>query len=261
MLTPCPRHLRDMGYLRELLDVRRTSHHCAYSWAPHLRRSQAIIRAAMELCPQRRKAVIFGSGMLNDVPIDDLAATFREVVLVDILHPRGTQRRTRHWPNVRPLAADVTGAVEAAYQVARDPVQKLPHPKPALFCDDAEVDLVASVNLLCQLPYLPVTYLRRLGVHPDIHIDAFGRDLVQSHLDYLRRLPGVVALIADVEVRMVTRAGNVIEQRSTVHGVELPWAGESWTWRLVPCVESTSGRGQQRRVIGIPDIKRAEPLA
>ena len=84
----------------------------------------------------------------------------------------------------------------------------MPRTEPSLFLDDPEVDLVVSLNLLSQLPCLPERYLLRAGAHPPEEVLAYCRDLVQAHLEYLRRLPGVVALITDVESLTVTLAGQ-----------------------------------------------------
>src|SRR5438270_30342 len=86
-LTPCARHLRRMGYLRELCDIRRCASAWGPVWEPHFERTRSVIRTAMAQCSRQRKAVLFGSGWLNDVPLDDLARTFREVILVDAVHP------------------------------------------------------------------------------------------------------------------------------------------------------------------------------
>lgn len=257
LLTPCPRPVRALGYLRESLDIRDCYERCCYSWAPHLKQTRAVILAALARCPQKRKAIVFGSGKLYDVPIDELAAAFREVVLVDIVHPLGSGRRVRHWPNVRLVAADVTGTVAEVYRVAHRPREALPRVAPTLFCNDPEVDLTASVNLLPQLPYLPVEYLIRAGAHSLEAIDAFAQDLVRAHLDYLRRLPGIVALIADTEEIRRDPSGREIERVSSVHGVELPPGGESWLWRLLPPGEAGPRPNLQRLVFGYVNLKES----
>ena len=97
LLTPCPRRLQRSA----------TSTNCAASarqrlWASAAaptRTHRAFLLAAMGRCARRRKAVLLGSGWLNDVPLAELAAVFREVVLVDAVHPRRSARRqVRHRP-------------------------------------------------------------------------------------------------------------------------------------------------------------------
>ncbi len=254
LVTPCPRYVRAMGYLDEQVSIKGRHDRCRRAWEPHLERTKAVIRAAMRKCPARRKAVIFGSGMLLDVPLSELAAEFAQVVLVDVVHPMGAGWRLA---NVTALAADVTGTAETVYRLAKRGGQPLPRVAPQLFCDDAEVDLVASVNLLSQLPYIPCKYLSMAGTYTADEITAYGRDVVLAHLDYLRRLPGVAALVCDLERLTVDRTGALVERLSALRGVKLPWSGEEWVWDLAPRGEASPIYSYQRRVIGIPNVKEA----
>ena len=154
-----------MGYRRELFNIRKCLPLWGGIWEEHFERTRAVIRAAVARCRSRRKAVVLGSGWLNDVPLADLAAAFREVILVDAVHPFSVRRRVRRLPNVRLLTTDISGVAEAVFRAARTP-GPLPRHMPDLFCADSEVDLVASVNLLSQLPYWPEQYLLRAGAYP-----------------------------------------------------------------------------------------------
>jgi hypothetical protein len=258
LVTPCPRYARAMGYLHEQVSIKARHDRCRRAWQPHLERTKDVIRAAVRLCPRRRKAVVFGSGMLYDVPLAELASAFAQVVLVDVVHPLGAGWRLA---NVTALAAEVTGTAEAVYRLARNGGEPLPRVAPRLFCDDPEVDLVASVNLLSQLPYIPCRYLSDAGAYPPEEVQAFGRDVVRAHLDYLKRLPGVAALICDRERLTLDRGGKLVERSSALRGVELPWAGEEWTWDLAPRPEASPVHSYQRRVVGIPNVKEARPAA
>src|SRR5262249_15848495 len=152
----------------------------------------------------------------------ELAAGFREVVLVDVVHPRATARAAARLGNVSLLRADVTGTAEVVWRVGRRPGEPLPRATPELFVADPEGDLAASVNLLSQLPCMAEEYLMRLGAHPREAVTAYARDVVTAHLGYLRRLPGVVAVVADVESLLVTPAGKVRSQASTLWGLPFP---------------------------------------
>ncbi len=98
----------------------------------------------------------------------------------------------------------------------------------------------------------------RAGTHDRDTITDFGRDLIRSHLQYLRRLPGTVALIADVEHLKVDSKGAVVERVDTLHGVPLPWAGEEWIWNIAPRPEADWNHSHQFRVVGIADVKTAQ---
>jgi hypothetical protein len=67
--------------------------------------------AAAERAPGRRKALLFGAGLLHDIPLRALAARFEEVVLADIVHALPSRLAARRFPNVRLLTLDVTGVM------------------------------------------------------------------------------------------------------------------------------------------------------
>jgi hypothetical protein len=254
LLTPCPSHLREMGYFRELMNIRACYRWWESAWQPHLQQTQGVIVQAIQRCKQRRKAVILGSGLLYDVPVRQLSEAFAEVVLVDLVHPFWTRRKIRRFRNVRTLAVDVSGVVESVHSLARRAEVPLPRAEPPLFVGDSDVDLVASVNLLSQLPCMPVGYLRRIGVHSLQAINDFARDVVRAHLNYLRQLPGVVTLIADYEALTLNPSGDVLKQTSTVYDVPLPWAGEEWVWRLVPLARRPPYHSEWLKVRGVVNI-------
>jgi hypothetical protein len=258
VVTPCPRHLRSMGYLRELIELKARYGRCRGAWEPHLERTRAVIRAALDRCSQRRKAIILGSGYLYDVPIENLAGEFREVVLVDVIHPLRVRWLARKWKNTRTLADDVTGAVGAVYNAAKSQGADLPRIAPAMWRDDPEIDLVVSVNLLSQLPYLPCQYLMNAGTHDRESIDDFARDLIRAHLEHLQQLPGTVALVTDVERLALDRGGAVVERVDTLRGIALPWSGEEWIWDIAPRPEADWDLSYHRQVVGIADVKTAK---
>jgi hypothetical protein len=254
LITPCPSWAREMGYLRELLGIRRRYRQSRSAWEPHCERSRQVVLAAMQRCEQRRKAVILGSGWLLDVPLPELCTSFQEVVLVDLLHPLATRWRTRRYRNVSLLAADVSGTAEAVWQAVEDR-SALPLSLPGLFVGDQEVDLVVSLNLLSQLPCMPEQYLKEARTHTPEEIGAYCRDVVQAHLEYLRRLSGAVALIADVEARTMSASGTEVTRRSTLYGVPFPYEGERWIWPIVPRRRGAATRAEHLVVCGIVDSK------
>lgn len=120
---------------------------------------------------------------------------------------------------------------------------------------------MASVNLLSQLPYFPAVYLTRAGAHPVRAVADFAQAIIRAHLDYLQRLPGVVALLSDLECLTLNRSGRVVERSDALYGVKLPWAGAEWVWQLAPRLQVDVEHSYQRRVTGIPNIKRARPAS
>jgi len=244
-----------MGFPTEVRGIRRRYRRVGDLWAEHLDRSRAVILRGAERAEHRRKAVVLGGGLLYDVPLAALAGMFREVFLVDLVHPWSSHRQTRHLKNVRRIAADITGTIADAYRVAWDGHLPLPKSEPSLFLDDPEVDFTASVNLLSQLPCMPMAYLTREGAHPKEKIDEYARALIRAHIAYLDRLPGQVALVTDFERLKITLLGKVVEVRDLFFAVRLPKWGEEWEWKLAPCPEADRSHHYYRRVVGIADWK------
>ena len=255
LLTRCPRPVVEMGYLHELIGIRRAFRHRRAAWLPHFERVRKVILAATQRCSQKRKAVILGSGWLNDVPLAELAAEFREVILVDVLHPCATRSQARRWPNVHLLAADVTGSMDALHQAGKTG-GPLPTPRPELFLADAELDFTVSVMLLSQLHCVPEEYLRDAGYHASDEIARFSHALTAAHLEHLHRLPGVVTLLTDVEDVVVGTASRQIRSSRLLCGVTLPKEDERWTWTFVPPGRSSLGQGHLREVVAILDLNR-----
>ncbi len=229
----CPRHVRVMGYLDEIIAIGARYRQVREDWAPHLERSKAIVRQAIAQSEPRRTAVIVGSGRLLDVPLAELAAAFERVVLVDIVHVGEARRASRQFGNVELASLDVTQVGEAVYHVGPEG-GPLPSSRPTFFHDDPRVDLVASLNLLSQLPYTPCNYLRRWNRFADRDLEDFSRQLIEAHLTFLARFTGTVCLIADREYLTLDAEDRVVDTRGALHGVELPWPGEEWIWRLAP---------------------------
>lgn len=254
--TPCSWVARRLGYLNGQIGIKVRHRQCRRAWKSHLERTQQTIRAAILDCPQRRKAVILGSGLLLDVPLVDLASVFREVILVDVVHPLSAHAIARWRRNVSLVRADVTETAKELASVANDASKPLPTALPKLFCDDAEVDYVVSVNLLSQLPYVPSYYLEKKS-RPESEIEAYSRSLIDSHLDYLQRLPGIVTLITDVEKLKIDPRGQIEDRYDILYGATLPRPDEEWIWEHVPLGHLSREFSYHRRVCAIRNLKEA----
>jgi len=255
LLTRCPWHLRAMGYLREAIGIRRRARRCRDYWQNHVDHCRAIILRSIEKCDQRRTVAILGGGLLNDVPLEELSRSFENVLLVDIVHPLWSRRRSRALKNVQRTSADITNTVLDLYHVSDEPKKPLPHSIPNLFLDRADLDLTVSVNLLSQLPCMPMDYLTQMRAHSLEGMEAYARDVIQAHLEYLASLPGRVVLITDVERRKLDLMNRVVEVKDLLFGLKLPKHDEEWEWRLAPCPEADPRHHFYRRVVGIDQFK------
>ncbi|MFH6786029.1 MULTISPECIES: hypothetical protein [Methylobacterium] len=251
LVLPAPLSLRRLGYVGESVRLASRSRRCRAAWAPHLAAAKGTVRAAMEGLDRRDTAVVLGSGLLDDVPIDDLARAFRRVVLVDAVHPWRARWRARGRANVTRLTHDLSGT-EGLLLGRRDALEPV---LPAL-CREA--DLVVSANLLSQLPILPVARLEaagRLGSWTDA--EAFGRRIVAAHLDALAELPARICLVTDRDETEEDRDGRVIERLDLLYGVDPGPAPRGWDWVLAPFGEASRETRLVHRVAAWPDWRPA----
>lgn len=255
LTTIPPASTRAMGYVREISGIRKRYLRVKDAWAPHVEQCRLMILEGMKLAPQHRKAVVLGAGLMHDVPLDDLCSRFREVILVDIYHPLSSRWATRHRPNLKRLTADVTNTVHEAYRVSWDRDDPLPVSKPNLFLDDPEVDFTVSVNLLSQLPCMPMTYLQEQRAHSREKILEYARTLLRDHMEYLGKLPGVVTLITDTKRLKYTLMNQLVETKDLFFDIPPPRGDREWEWRLAPCPEADDRHHYYRHVVGIADWK------
>jgi hypothetical protein len=241
LATPCPPLARRLGLLSESIAIAARHRRCRPAWAPHLAATRAAILDAVGRTPSRRTVLIMGSGALLDLPLAELAASFRHVVLVDLVHPWRARRLASRFRNVTRMTDDVTGALDACL------TGRLSSPRPFSLLDDPEVDLAISLNLLSQLPLAPVRRLE--GRVPDAALAGFAQDLIRSHLADLDRCRAATLLVADVERVVTDRDGREVERSSLIADLPEPVSDTSWWWDIAPAPELDPETSERRRVI------------
>ncbi len=184
LTTDCPADVRRLGYLKEAIAIKARYRRQCEAWGPHLARSRALVGDAAEHLARRRTALVLGSGLLLDIPLGALSASFDRVLLADLVHLRRARRIAARYPNVALVTADVTGLSAGFRDRVRSGWRGTPVPQPCLFHDDETIDLVVSANLMAQLPVMPAAALRRAG-RDDQTVQAFCRAVVEAHLAYL----------------------------------------------------------------------------
>lgn len=254
IFNPAPRHLRRMGYVRELKELGHRRDRCAASWQPHLEQTRAIILEATERCERKAAVLIVGSGLLHDIPLRELSGLFQRVVLADIVQLRSVHRLARNYANVELVECDISGAVEHSYHCAR--ARSLPRLDQiaADYFHRQDFDLVVSANILSQLAVLPNGYLsRRVREFTSERMAEFSRRLVEGHLDWLGAFPNRTCLIADLE-RLYCKGHRVIKREPSLWGVQLPDGYREWYWDLAPRPEFDFRHDVRHRIAGFTDF-------
>jgi len=233
LTTPLSPHLRGLGYLDEALDMRRRARTNRSAWQPHLDNARRFVLSSAEQCSDRGKAVILGSGLLLDVPLAELSALFREVVLKDVVCFPEIRKQIRTFANVTFVEQDVTGVAERLCRNKQLGTGQLP--TVVLPTGDDDAGLTVSLNILSQLWVVPRAFAAwNLRGLTDDRIDDWCRQIVASHYEWLRSRAGDVCLVADYAFVKRDRQGAVISRDSTVYGLELPPPDVSWTWNIIP---------------------------
>lgn len=235
LITPCPRHLRRMDYLKEAIGLRARYGRNRDAWAPHLGESRELIASAADMCAGGGRAVVIGSGLLLDIPLDVLCRRFADVVLVDILHMPEARKAVAKYPNVLFDQRDVTGIVEPLYRQVVDGVAADIPAVADLPLQGA--DLVVSSNILSQLPIRPSLFAGRAKIHSAQAMDTLARQVIEKHLDALAAFPGTVCLITETQHQW-SDGETVVETSDPLLGVDIPGGlrlnSRKWTWDFAP---------------------------
>lgn len=226
LFTPSAPGARRLGYVGEAFAIRARQRRQRAAWAPHQAETQRFLS---DLPCAGHRLIVLGSGPLLDVQLEALAARWPEVVLVDVVHGRPARARAAALANVRCVLLDVTGCLSAL-----EGGQGVPAPRPPAL-PEASGATVVSLNLLSQLPILPLERLAELGVS-EAEGERFARALIDGHLRWLRGLGATrAALVSDVRRRWFSRGSEGVEVEDALHGVRI--GGEpdrAWVWEVAP---------------------------
>lgn len=220
--TGVPRYARRMGYKSGQRRLAARGKRCRSQWRNHVLRCRELMVAAANRCSDRGRVLVVGSGPLHDIPVAQLSARFREVVLLDMVHLQGPRSEVKQFDNVCLVQGDVTGIVERVF------VQRSLDVRP-IRPWDSSFDLIISANVLSQLPLMPCQFVQA----SDGEKTSFARRVVRDHLNWLAKAQGRVCLIADVE-RQYWK-GDILEcAHPLLWGHTLPAGAEKWIWVLGP---------------------------
>ncbi|MBB3656367.1 hypothetical protein FHX15_001580 [Rhizobium sp. BK650] len=218
-------------YIRYSVNLWSRASRCSKDWASHEANCKDAVRAAISGLSQRRTAVVLGSGLLKDVPIEDLAESFDTVVLVDLVHLVSVRLRLKgkRYRNVRLIERDLSGYDDL--KAGRDP-------EPFGFLRGVPyLDFVVSANLLSQIGR-GVKRQFETEVSSGMPADSVER-LISAHLQGLADLPCRTCLVTDISYAVIDRTGKVHEEADLLHGVAPPEAKARWDWPVAPLGEES----------------------
>ena len=252
-ITPCDEAAKRLGYLSAAIGLQARAKRCRKAWAPHVEQAQRAVTESLHRSPGRGTALVLGSGLGLEYSLAQLAAEFRQVILVDVVHLPSLRRAIRRYPNVSLLRLDLSGAITGLASLpptahASD-LEQLTIAPPGLHA--LRPDWVLSANLLSQLPLLPAAWLEsRCPAIDAAAIEAFGRRLMRRHLQWLEGFDAPVCLIADAAQTLHDADGNIVEH--TDLATALGFGGMSyahWEWTLAPEGELPDGLTSHHQMV------------
>ncbi|UVD57522.1 hypothetical protein NE852_04785 [Rhizobium sp. Pop5] len=215
---------------------------CARDWAEHEERSRNAIRAASADLRQKRTAVVLGSGLLRDVPIEELARDFDTVVLVDLVHLASVRLwlAAKGYRNVRLIERDLSGYDDLAAGAGPEPLgflRSVPY-----------LDFVVSANLLSQIGRgVKRRYEADAGRMPPDTVER----LIAAHLAGLSGLACRSCLVTDIAYAVIDRNGRTHEEADLLHGISPPPAKAAWTWPVAPLGEESKEYRIEHKVVAV----------
>jgi len=223
--------IRRMGFLRDQEGIINRYLREKGNWDPHLNHTKEfIIRCFRD--DRIQTVAVLGSGWLLDVPLEEMARRFTAIYLVDIRHPPQIRKKVESMNRVKLIEADLTGgAVEQIWkrihrQRLRDPEEIIGDlvftPPLRLLRPDAHI----SVNLLNQLDILLCDYLGKRRHFQQQHLHHLRSWLQNTHLDWIRSLPGCIV----TDTVEINRDKTGAESRINLIYCDLPKGNHADTW-------------------------------
>lgn len=240
--TPALPYAKKRGYLFEAIAMESRHRRCFSQWQHHYQKCQQAILKATEFCKQKRIIVIMGAGSLNDIPLSTLSQQFEKVILVDLIFLKQARKKASTFSNVFLQEADVSNRLSALFE------GNLTHDFSQEWRLPAETDCVVSLNLVTQLPLIPVRWLMQHFGLDETDADQLGKTMIQSHLNLLESVQSVRCLIADRQISEYDASGELVDQFDPAWDVPLPKVADDWEWQMIPLEESKQHTAQINQV-------------
>lgn len=221
---------------------------CAKAWAPHEDHCHAFITQEIAKLRQRRTAVILGSGLLRDVPIDLIARQFDTVVLIDLVHLSAAKTKIRSARLKRKLVFIHRDIAESERHFAGETFEAM-----AFLRDVPFLDLVISANVLSQIALGAEAKLQAAGREGEV--ESIVPTIIRSHLERLEALPCKSLLLTDIAFDRISAKGAVIDHKDMLFGVEPPLKparpSSQWQWQVAPLGEASKNYRIEHSVIAL----------
>ncbi|GHF17215.1 hypothetical protein GCM10017044_09480 [Kordiimonas sediminis] len=195
----------------------------AQAWQPHLDRTKAVIKEAVQAADPAEPILILGAGALLDIPLDSLNAHPAGALLMDAVLLPSARQKLKAYPNIRFELYDVTGML--AIWAKADDAETLQVPAYAPI-PIAGYSLIISCNLLSQLS---------LPFGADSNVEYL---LESAHTSILSAAPCPAILISDFQRTIKTGATVETEPTFSAGILDDQEKLTGWEWHLAPTGET-----------------------
>lgn len=220
LMTPAPRHIKKMGYVREAIAIEARYHRCKTHWQPHLEKCKAHILAQAEKLAPNSTIMILGSGGLHDVPVKELRESGHNITCVDIVHLPKVKKANK---DLTFVTRDVTGLIEPLYKAVKQGVQVQVEPEWEFL---KTPDLIISLNLLSQLAMKLIDYAELHGIQ-------FSDNVLRTHVNWIKKQNTKALLISDI-AREYNQGKTLLETVPALPNLDLEEPAETWLWNIAP---------------------------
>ncbi len=226
--------LRKMGYIRDQQGIINRYLREKENWEFHLQKTREFILQSAGN-KDKNMAVVLGSGWLLDIPLDELARDFNNVVLYDILHPSQIKKRIEKYPNVKCKKADLTGGLtDSLYEIVNDKNRDrllVESFSGYSFDFPGRPDFVISCNILSQMGSLLIDFLKKKKIFTEKELNRLEQIIQLNHLEMLPE--GKSCLITDYEEELYTAEDEFAGTKPLLK-VKLPMdeADKYWQWKF-----------------------------
>jgi hypothetical protein len=204
-------------------------------WDSHCERCRSYILNGLDRY-KPEKVTVLGSGWLLDLPLVEIAEKTGKVCLIDIIHPPEVISQTGTLRNVELLEEDVTGGlIEEVWQKAGKSsfFNKLKSLEDIIipeYSPTADPGLVISLNILTQLEYLLVEFLKKRASIREEELTQFRSQIQKKHIDFLKKHRSI--LISDYAEVFTDKTGNITTIPTLMTNLSHGQFKEEWTWQF-----------------------------
>ena len=242
LLTPTTPLARRYGFLYQSISLKHRYERCKKKWLPHLKNCQDLFLENIASLPKKDHVIILGSAHLHEIPFHLLIQNFKQITLVDIIHPLKHHWLAKKNKNLELVTMDLSGALDEledidTYEQLLDIAKQL-HDK-ELF--RFEADLIVSGNMLSQLALMPIEQIEKELKRPLTleEKDALCTSFAENHLKNLDACKGHKLVYCDRHITYRSPTNEVIYEG----GYPVDFTGftfiKDWMWELAPQGEAS----------------------